>query len=108
MKKFFALYIPTTTAVNIAASPELINQYRVKVAATLAGIAGGATEIEGHGSWVSDAHGLVTEKVYIVKAYYKRMSKADKAVIGGLAKELREAFLQEAISLETEKGLRFV
>lgn len=108
LTKFHALYIPTTTGVNVPADSTLIVSYRNKVKCILAEIAGGATEYETRGCWMSEIHGLVEETIYIVKAFHNGLSAEDEQKINALAEELKGAFSQECISLETEKGLNFI
>lgn len=101
-----AIYVPGTNGVNTAADNA---RYVKMAAATLSNLFGGATATPARGFWMSDAAGLVEERVTIVYAYAGNEALEDQlgAVIE-FCEGMKEELKQEAISLELDSALYFI
>lgn len=102
----FSIYVPSTMDTN----KETDNQKQVKETLSfLSSLFGGATNTDGFGAWISEAAGLVTEKVSICYAYcslidkYKHIKKVKE-----FARNLKNEMGQEAVALEIDGKLLFV
>lgn len=100
------VFIPSTTDVDTSIDPE---QYIDQTLNFLAERFGGATSREASGVWLSEAAGLVGEKVHIVESY---MSQADLNLyldeIVSFVKELKHTLKQEAMALEVDRKLTLI
>lgn len=96
------VYIPTTAGIGrtVDAAP-LVE----KTLAFLGERFGGATSIEGHGVWNSEA-GLISETVYIVQAFTTQtgMNRHLEDVVE-YAKTMKAVLKQEAMALEVDRQL---
>lgn len=108
MNKFVALYVTSTRngGEPITKREHLATVKRV--ASTFSQAFGGATCTQGTGYWLSDTKGLIAESVTIVKSYHILDESEALAVVIPLASYIKAEFNQEAVSVETERGLEFI
>lgn len=103
-----AIYIPSTTAVNVK-NEELSKFFENKALDVLATNFGGATVKYSVGAWKSEELGIVKEDIAIVEAYYASDTSSNRiAEVYKLAKEVKEAMSQEAVSIEHNGQLQFI
>ena len=102
----FSIYVPSTIDTN----KETDNTKKVnETLSFLSSLFGGATKTDAFGAWVSEAAGLVTEKVSLCYSYcslidkYKHIKKVKE-----FARNLKNEMGQEAVSLEIDGKLLFV
>jgi len=111
LHNFVCLYVPDTLQGNTKAGENVHLEAVRKVASELSAKFGGATVTQALGYWVSDAHGLIEDKISQVKSYYDTgtVSSADAITLAReIAERLKVEFSQEAVTLETEEGIDFI
>lgn len=100
------VFIPSTVDVDVTIDPDL---YVNEALNFLAERFGGATSREASGVWLSEAAGLVGEKVFIVESY---MSQSDLNLhldeIVSYVKQLKHTLRQEAMALEVDRKLTLI
>jgi CRP-like cAMP-binding protein len=100
------VFIPSTMDVDVMIDPD---QYINETLNFLAERFGGATSREASGVWLSEAAGLVGEKVHIVESY---MSQSDLNTyldeIVSYVKHLKHTLRQEAMALEVDRKLTLI
>jgi hypothetical protein len=69
---------------------------------------GGATAIDGTGSWLSDDNKLIKEKVTIVYSYAEDLDKTKINQVVDYAKSLKEELKQSSVSLEVNGKMYFI
>jgi hypothetical protein len=69
---------------------------------------GGATAIEGTGSWLSDDNQLIKEKVTIVYSYAENLDKKKINEVVTYAKSLKEELKQSSVTLEVNGKMYFI
>ncbi|MBD8588030.1 hypothetical protein IFT92_09420 [Peribacillus simplex] len=69
---------------------------------------GGATAIDGTGSWLSDDNQLIKEKVTIVYSYAEDLDKKKINKVVTYAKSLKEEMKQSSVSLEVNGKMYFI
>ena len=108
LKKFVAIYVPSTVNVNIAASAEKIADVTRFVCAKLASRFGGSTVTQATGYWVSETGEIVEDKIQIVKSHYDCEESAAVTYAREIAEFVKQALTQEAVTLETNEGIDFI
>lgn len=69
----------------------------------------GATATDAVGGWVSDTHGLITERVTIVYSFCKKEDFADHIEdILDLCETIKHEMNQEAVTLEYNGQVKFI
>ena len=100
------VFIPSTTDVDVMIDPD---EYVNQTLNFLAERFGGATSREASGVWLSEAAGLVGEKVHIVESY---MSQTDLNhyldEVVAYVKKLKHTLRQEAMALEVDRKLTLI
>ncbi|WP_420828830.1 DUF3574 domain-containing protein [Metabacillus dongyingensis] len=99
------IYVPSTYNVD---QPIDNTPYVNKSLEEFSRMFGGATAIDGTGSWLTDDNQLVKEKVTIVYSYAEDLDKKkiNKAVT--YAKTLKEEMKQSSVSLEINGKMYFI
>jgi hypothetical protein len=69
---------------------------------------GGATAIEGNGSWLSDDNQLIKEKVTIVYSFAEDLDKNKINQVVAYAEYLKEEMKQSSVSLEVNGKMYFI
>jgi hypothetical protein len=69
---------------------------------------GGATAIDGTGSWLSDDNQLVKEKVTIVYSFAENLNKKNLKEVVDYARYLKEEMKQSSVSIEVNGKMFFI
>ena len=99
------IYVPSTYHVD---EPIDNTPYVNKTLGKFSKIFGGATAIEGTGSWLSDDDQLVTEKVTIVYSFAEDLDAHQINQVVAYAKALKEEMKQSSVSLEVNGKMYFI
>ncbi|MEH7350334.1 MULTISPECIES: DUF3574 domain-containing protein [Bacillaceae] len=99
------IYIPSTYNVD---QPIDNTTYVNKSLEEFSRMFGGATAVEGTGSWLSDDNQLVKEKVTIVYSYAEDLDKVKINQIVAYTKSLKEEMKQTSVSLEVNGKMYFI
>lgn len=103
-----AVFIPSTTNINEAASIETINQWIRSAKIRFAELFGGFTSHNAIGGWMSPIHGLVEESVTVVASFTDESGLAHLGEVKAFASRLAEALFQEAVAVEVDHSLHFI
>ncbi|WP_318285090.1 MULTISPECIES: DUF3574 domain-containing protein [Peribacillus] len=99
------IYIPSTYNVD---QPIDNTPYVNKSLEEFSKMVGGATAIDGTGSWLSDDNQLIKEKVTIVYSYAEDLDKKKINKVVTYAKSLKEEMKQSSVSLEVNGKMYFI
>ena len=108
MDKYVAIYVTSTQNGGEPISEREHNATVAVICRKFVEVFGGCTKTQGTGFWQSDTKGLIEEPVTIVKAYHTLENSEALAVVIPLARDIKTLFNQEAVSVETERGLEFI
>lgn len=104
LEEVVKIYVPSTIG-----KKHIDNQKYVEIISKrLSDHFGGATSIEGVGSWIDDNGILVQEKVNIVYAYTDKLNNSKIEKVLELCHWLKNGMSQYCISLEINNKLYFV
>jgi hypothetical protein len=99
------IYVPSTYNVD---QPIDNTPYVNKSLEEFSKMFGGATAIDGTGSWLSDDDQLVTENVTIVYSFAEDLDKKRINRVVAYAKSLKEEMKQSSVSLEVNGKMYFI
>ncbi|MGM0889161.1 MAG: DUF3574 domain-containing protein [Bacillota bacterium] len=99
------IYVPSTYNVD---QPIDNTPYVNKSLEEFSKMFGGATAIDGTGSWLSDDNQLIKEKVTIVYSYAEDLDKKKINKVVTYAKSLKEEMKQSSVSLEVNGKMYFI
>lgn len=99
------IYVPSTYNVD---QPIDNTPYVNKSLEEFSRMFGGATAIDGTGSWLSDDDQLVTENVTIVYSFAEDLDKKRINRVVAYAKSLKEEMKQSSVSLEVNGKMYFI
>lgn len=99
------IYVPSTYNVD---QPIDNTPYVNKTLEEFSRMFGGATAIEGTGSWLSDDNKLVKEKVTIVYSFADVLKKKNINQVVAYAKSLKEEMKQTSVSIEVNGKMYFI
>lgn len=99
------IYVPSTYNVD---QPIDNTPYVNKSLEEFSKMFGGATAIDGTGSWLSDDDQLVTENVTIVYSFAEDLDKNKINRVVAYAKSLKEEMKQSSVSLEVNGKMYFI
>ncbi|MFG3611434.1 hypothetical protein [Rummeliibacillus stabekisii] len=99
MSNKISVYIPSTEENRAMVNRTLF---------LLSELFGGATVIDGQGSWISDSNELVIEKLNIVYSYTDTLEDDRLFKVIDFAKEIKQEMKQEAISVEINDSLYII
>lgn len=113
LTQYVAIYVPSTdhSREDGKADPKARVSALNQIGSILSDKFGGFTQSEAVGGWNSDKLGLVREHVTIVKAFYDgSQTNPTEAVqlAEQIARKVCKLFHQEAVTVETEKGIEFI
>ncbi len=102
---YVSVYVPSTMGVDTPVD----NAAQVRdTKAQLSTLFGGCTATLAEGSWVSNAHELITESVTVCKSFAQALTDESLDKVYTIAHELKVAMGQAAISVEIDNELYFV
>ncbi|WP_227551677.1 DUF3574 domain-containing protein [Metabacillus sediminilitoris] len=99
------IYVPSTYNID---QPIDNTPYVNKSLEEFSRMFGGATAINGTGSWLSDDNKLIKEKVTIVYSYAEDLDKTKINQVVDYAKSLKEELKQSSVSLEVNGKMYFI
>jgi hypothetical protein len=99
------IYVPSTYNVD---QPIDNTPYVNKSLEEFSKMFGGATAIDGTGSWLSDDDQLITENVTIVYSFAEDLDKKKINRVVAYAKSLKEEMKQSSVSLEVNGKMYFI
>lgn len=99
------IYVPSTYNVD---QPIDNTPYVNKSLEEFSKMFGGATAIDGTGSWLSDDDQLVTENVTIVYSFAEDLDKNKINRVVAYAKSLKDEMKQSSVSLEVNGKMYFI
>ncbi|MEW5552153.1 DUF3574 domain-containing protein [Peribacillus frigoritolerans] len=99
------IYVPSTYNVD---QPIDNTPYVNKSLEEFSKMFGGATAIDGTGSWLSNDNQLVKEKVTIVYSYAEDLDKKKINQVVAYTKSLKEEMKQSSVSLEVNGKMYFI
>ena len=99
------IYVPSTYNVD---QPIDNTPYVNKSLEEFSKMFGGATAIDGTGSWLSDDDQLITENVTIVYSFAEDLDKNKINRVVAYAKSLKEEMKQSSVSLEVNGKMYFI
>lgn len=99
------IYVPSTYNID---QPIDNTPYVNKSLEEFSRMFGGATAIDGTGSWLSDDNKLIKEKVTIVYSYAEDLDKTKINQVVDYAKSLKEELKQSSVSLEVNGKMYFI
>ena len=99
------IYVPSTYNVD---QPIDNTPYVNKTLEEFSRMFGGATAIDGTGSWYPDYNKLITEDVTIVYSYAEGLKKKNINQVVAYAKSLKEEMKQSSVSLEVNGKMYFI
>jgi hypothetical protein len=99
------IYVPSTYNVD---QPIDNTPYVNKSLEEFSKMFGGATAIDGTGSWMSDDNQLIKEKVTIVYSFTEDLDKKTINQVVAYAKSLKEEMKQSSVSLEVNGKMYFI
>jgi hypothetical protein len=99
------IYVPSTYNVD---QPIDNTPYVNKSLEEFSKMFGGATAIDGTGSWLSDDDQLITENVTIVYSFAEDLDKKRINRVVAYAKSLKEEMKQSSVSLEVNGKMYFI
>ncbi len=110
LNKKVAIYVPSTKNSDNGKSASHFNNsdYVAIIAKFLSESFGGATAQDAFGYWMSPERGLESERVTIVYAYTRHLSRAKIQEIKAYCEMLKKELRQDAISLEINNKLMFI
>ncbi len=100
------IYVPSTMNANEQFNPEIHINETLEI---LSNMFGGSTSTEGTGTWVSEKHGLIKEKITVCESFCdeSKLTECIDSVVEYCLK-LKKDMGQENISLEVNNELYFV
>ena len=107
-EKFVGVYVPGTSNETEPQTQAAHKQAVLDTAAKLSAKFGGATAYNVQGFWMSDVHGLVIDEITIVKSFYDNDVTDAIEYARTIAQGLKDEFHQEAVTVETERGIEFI
>ena len=103
-----AIYIPGTVNRDNPNIDEQRKRTR-QLLVSLSSLFGGATSIEGQGSWVDESGQLISEPVTICYSFTDSTTLQEKrGEVYSLCKQLCHDMRQDCVSLEIDGGLEFI
>ena len=99
------IYVPSTYNVD---QPIDNTPYVNKSLEEFSKMFGGATAIDGTGSWLSDDDQLITENVTIVYSFAEDLDKNKINRVVAYAKSLKDEMKQSSVSLEVNGKMYFI
>lgn len=110
LSNYIAIYVPGTTQETQAITEAQHQKTVEKVGAQLSAKFGGASAYDVRGFWMSDVHGLVIDRITVVKSFYNGDYTSAEVLefARHIAQGLKDEFNQEAVTIETPEGIEFI
>ncbi|MBM7587989.1 hypothetical protein JOC86_004564 [Bacillus pakistanensis] len=99
------IYVPSTYDMD---EPIDNTPYVNETLAKFSEMFGGATAIDGTGSWLSDDNELVKEKVTIVYSFAEDLNKKNLKEVVNYARYLKKEMKQSSVSIEVNGKMFFI